>query len=130
MPSLTLQAFLLALEEVKQLGKASHPTLGPNSPASLTLARAVGRGQIVLLSSHFERYIYSINEELISFLNTVQMHGDRLPLIIRLQHSALTVDELSKTSWENRSGKLTAFIAEDGWLWSPATVVLFIMSAF
>ncbi len=121
MPSATLKAFLAALEEVRELGKASHPTLGPNAPASLALARAVGRGQVVLLSSHFERYIYSINEELCAFLNSISLYGDRLPERIRLQHSALPVDELSKTGWENRTDQLTSFVAEDGWLWLAAT---------
>jgi hypothetical protein len=52
------------MEEVTDLGNASHPTLEPANPESLKLARAVSRGQIVLLSSHFERYIHSLNEEL------------------------------------------------------------------
>jgi hypothetical protein len=84
----------------------------------LSLARAVGRGQIVLLSSHFERYIYAVNEELVTFLNSRQVHGDQLPAPIRLQHSMLPIDDLAKTGWEHRSNKLMSFMAEDGWLWS------------
>ncbi len=48
MPSTSLQALVAALEEVTDLGRASHPTLGPKEPESLKLARAIGRGQIVL----------------------------------------------------------------------------------
>lgn len=119
MPSAALQAFLAALDEITHLGKASHPTLGPHAPESLDLARAVGRGQIVLLSSHFERYIYAVNEELVTFLNAERVSGDRLPEIVRLQHSMTPIDELSKTGWERRADKLLSFVAEDAWLWSP-----------
>ena len=118
MPSASLQLLLLAMDELADLGKASHPTLGPRTPESLKLARAVGRGQIVLLSSHFERYIYSLNEELVSFLNTHKISGDKIPESVRLQHSMMPVDELAKTGWENRSQKLRTFVADEAWLWT------------
>jgi hypothetical protein len=118
MPSVALQQFLAALDEVGHLGNASHPTLTPNAPESLSLARAVGRGQIVLLSSHFERYFYAVNEELVAFLNVRQLNGSRLPVNVRLLHSAVPVDELGKTGWEQRLDKLETFATEDGWLWT------------
>jgi len=118
MPSVALQQFLAALDEVSHLGNASHPTLAPNAPESLSLARAVGRGQIVLLSSHFERYFYAVNEELVAFLNVRQLNGSRLPVNVRLLHSAVPVDELGKTGWEQRLEKLETFATEDGWLWT------------
>lgn len=121
MPSQALQAFSSALNEITDLGRASHPLLDPNAPASLKLARAVGRGQIVLLSSHFERYIYALNEELVTFLNKAGVHGDRLPKDIRLQHSMGPIDELAKMAWERRSDKLSSFVAEESWLWSTGT---------
>jgi RiboL-PSP-HEPN len=118
MPSGALQQFLAALEEVNHLGTASHPTLAPSALESLSLARAVGRGQIVLLSSHFERYFYAVNEELVTFLNTHQLNGSRLPVDVRLLHSAVPVDDLNRTGWEHRLDKLETFVAEDGWLWT------------
>jgi hypothetical protein len=118
MPSNAFAAFSVALQEVSQLGEASHPTLGSREPQSLGLARALGRGQIVLLSSHFERYIYALNEELITFLNSAKIAGDKLPAGLRLLHSVGPIDELSRTSWEHRSAGLSSFISQDGWLWS------------
>lgn len=118
MASLALGAFLTSLDEIVHLGKASHPQLGPTSPESLSLARAVGRGQIVLLSSHFERYIYSVNEEVVNWLNVAGVISNRLPSSVKLLHSSLPVDELSRTGWEHRSEKLVGFISQDGWLWS------------
>jgi hypothetical protein len=122
MPSQSLQALEIALVEVADLGKASHPTLGPKAPESLQLARAVGRGQVVLLSSHFERYIYSLNEELVEFLNSQNLIADRIPDRIRLLHSMVPIDELGRTNWENRGPKLTQFVSREAWIWTaPAS---------
>src|SRR5262249_48724325 len=118
MSSAALSDFLAALEEVEQLGAASHPQLGPDAPESLRLARAIGRGQIVLLSSHFERYVHAVNEEVVAFLNAQTLKGDRLPEIVRLQHSMPPIDDLGGTAWERRSDQLSDFITQDGWLWT------------
>ena len=121
MPSDSLRSFLSAMDEVVDLGKASHPTLEARASESLKLARAVGRAQIVLLSSHFERYIYSLNEELVTFINVQKVSGDKIPENVRLRHSITPVDELAKTGWENRSQKLQDFVAGDAWLWKKNT---------
>lgn len=121
MPSQSLQALQIALDEVTELGKASHPTLGRNAPESLRLARAVGRGQVVLLSSHFERYIYSLNEELVGFLNSQNLTGDRIPDRIRLLHSMGPIDELGRTGWEGRGPKLIQFVSSEAWIWTDQT---------
>jgi hypothetical protein len=118
MPSTSFQSLVAAMEEVGHLGRASHPTLGPKAPESLTLARAIGRGQIVLLSSHFERYIYSLNEELVTFLNKQNLTGDRIPDNVRLQHSMMPIDGLGRTGWENRGPKLLEFVSSEAWLWN------------
>lgn len=118
MPSQALQAFLGAIDEIDALGSASHPSLGPNHPGSLRIARAIGRGQIVLLSSHFERYIYALNEELISTLNRHGVHGEKLTETFRLQHSMSPIDELSLTDWLKRGDQLKDFVVSDAWLWT------------
>lgn len=118
MASAALSALVAALVEVAELEEASHPSLGPTDPGSLRLARAVGRGQIVLLSSHFERYIYAINEEAIAAVNTYNRLGDAIPDKIRLLHSASPVDDLAKTGWENRNQQLRAFVSQEAWMWS------------
>ena len=70
----------------------------------------------MLLSSHFERYIFSLNEELVTFLNQHNVSGEKLPEKLRLQHSMTPVEELAKTGWQNRSQKLGTFVASEGWL--------------
>jgi hypothetical protein len=99
------------------LGRASHPSLAPRRPDSLKLARAIGRGQIVLLSSHFERYIYSLNEELVGVLNENEIPSERLPELFRLQHAAGPVDDLARTGSERRGKKLQEFASNEAWLW-------------
>ena len=66
MPSEALRAFKTALGEILDLRSVARPSL---AWSSLRLARAAGRAQAVLLSAHFERYLYAINEEAIEFLN-------------------------------------------------------------
>ena len=61
----------------------------------------------------------AVNEELVAFLNAKGLHGDKFPLVIRLQHSSLPIDEITRIQWDNRSAKLETFISEDGWLWMP-----------
>ena len=119
MPSQAFQSFLGALDEIDALGTASHPSLARTDPGSLRIARAVGRGQIVLLSSHFERYIYALNEELITVINSHNVHGDKLTEIFRLQHSMNPIDELALTGWESRAKHLRDFVGSDAWLWTP-----------
>lgn len=126
MPSQSLQGFLQALSEVGDLGSASHPEFGPKAPELLRVARAIGRAQIVLLTSHFERYIHAINEETIAFLNTERVHGDRLPELFRLLHSKISIDNIGEMSWESRAVRLSSFIVDEGWLWrvSESGVIL------
>ena len=114
MPSAALLTFQNSLGEIEDLVVAARPSL---RRGDLRTARAVGRAQAVLLSSHFERYFYTINEEAITFLNAKSLDSSALPSSLKLLHSKYPIDDISATSWENRSAKLATFIVEDGWLW-------------
>lgn len=82
--------------------------------------KAHGRACVVLLSSHYERYFHSVNEEAIDWLNAQSLQLDALPIKFLLQHSKVPVDELAQTDWQNREVKLRAFIASDSPLWTIA----------
>ena len=114
MPSAALLSFEIASEEIEDLVVVARPSL---RRGDLRTARAVGRAQVVLLSSHFERYLYSVNEEAIAFVNAKQLASSVLSDSLKLLHSKYPIDDISATGWENRSQKLVGFIAEDGWLW-------------
>jgi hypothetical protein len=85
---------------------------------SLRVARAVSRAQIVLLSSHFERYLYTVNEEAVVILNGNGVNASNLSETLKLLHSRMPIDDMAETGWENRTKKLSDFVAGDSWLWS------------
>lgn len=118
MPSQSLVSFVNALDEIDALRSATNSFLSPTDPVSLRTARAVGRGQAVLLSSHFERYIYALNEELIAYLNSQNLTSDRFGKSVRLLHSMSPIDDLAVAGWEHRADGLSGFVASDAWLWA------------
>ena len=92
-------------------------SLGLKLPESLRVARAIGRAQVVLLSSHFERYIRSINEEAVGALNQRGIASQSFPSKLRLLHSKQAIDTLGETVWDNRENQLVDFVNQDAWLW-------------
>jgi hypothetical protein len=116
MPSLALLTLLTSLDEIDALQRANpSPTgAGPGDPA---ITRAIGRGSIVLLSSHFERYHYALCEELVQVVNDAGLGFESVPILIRLRHSANAIDDLSKKAWDRRAEGLAAFLASEGALW-------------
>lgn len=116
MPSAALSSLQSALKEVSDLRRADRSNVAA-TPSALRLARAVARAQVVLLSSHFERYFYAVNEEAIGFVNTTGVPAGQLPGPVRLLHSKQPIDDLAEVVWERRETKLGEFVASDAWLW-------------
>jgi hypothetical protein len=117
MPSASFTALSAAVPEVFDLRRAER-NRAVVAPSVLQRARAIGRAQVVLLSSHFERYFYAVNEEAISYLNGRGVGSAVLNLNLKLLHSKQPIDDLAETGWEHRSDKLTKLVASDGWLWT------------
>jgi hypothetical protein len=117
MPSQALLAFDNALEEIRDLGRVARPSLSERTQ-SLRIARALGRAQVVLLSSHFERYFYAVNEEAVDFVNAKSISAAVLSSRLKLLHSRYPIDEIAAMNWERREERLFSFFSEDGWLWS------------
>jgi len=115
--SASLLAFRRGLLEVDELQQADPTPVGA-TPLNPETTRVIGRACVVLLSSHFERYIYAINEEATQRLNEEEVKGDLLPERIRLLHSSVPVDVLLGTSWENRAEQLASLIENEAWLWT------------
>lgn len=116
MPSAAIQSLAVSVEEVEHLLSALE-SAGPIGPR-LDRARVVGRAGVVLLSSHFERYLYAVNEEAVAFINSTKVPSERVPAPIRLLHCREPIDKLGGTEWTNRTGQLVSFVDEDSWLWS------------
>lgn len=116
MGSEALGAFVQAVQEVDTL-QGTDPTPRGRAPVDPAAARVVGRASVVLLSSHFERYLYAVNAEATRAVNSGGAVGEALPETLRLLHSSVSVDEMLKTDWEHRGEKLIAFMRSDAWLW-------------
>src|SRR3712207_2463702 len=112
MPSSALGALVVAVQEVDELLRAAS---GGNlaALARLRRARVVGRASVVLLSSHFERYFYAVNEEACGYLNAASVAGDRLPEILRLVHSRPSIEDLAATAWERRAVGLAGLMQSE-----------------
>src|SRR3954468_19902572 len=117
MASAALLAFEQALGEIDDLGRAD-PTPPGGLPTHPTIARVVGRATAALLSSHFERYVYAVNEEATRHLAGLVTTGTEVPEPVRLLHTRVPLDVLLETSWEKRSAQLEDLMRTDGWLWS------------
>lgn len=120
MPSTALTSLEGAVHEVSELLAAATLTTGTlRQRAART--RVVGRASVVLLSSHFERYFYRVNEEAAGCVNTARVPGDKLPLRLRLEHSRVAYDRLGAAAWDNRANGLADFMQSEGWLWTGST---------
>ncbi|HST32052.1 MAG TPA: HEPN domain-containing protein [Solirubrobacteraceae bacterium] len=116
MASDSLEAFYHAVDEVEDLQRADRTPVGGTS-SDPTLTRVVGRASVVLLSSHFERYLYGVNEEATDALNGWVVAGTALPMRLRLLHSRSSIDGMVETAWERRGDHLERFIQNEAWLW-------------
>jgi hypothetical protein len=95
--------------------------LRPSPPLRGTpTARAIRRASTVVLSSHYERYVYALNEEAVQVVNAIGIPGSGLPLSLRLYHTRPAVELMAATAWERdaRVEALRRFMSEEGWLWT------------
>lgn len=117
MASEALAGLLAAIPEVDALLSAQRP-LRPLERSQT--ARVLRRASTVVLSSHYERYIYAVNEEAIDAVNSSGVRGDELPKSLRLYHSKPAVELLSDTAWDRdtRVNALTGFVEDEAWLWA------------
>src|SRR5687767_13877853 len=98
MASQSLAVLLQGLDEVAELQRANPSPTGA-APFMPRLTRVIGRASVVLLSGHFERYIYGVNEEASSFLNASGATGSLIPEFIRLLHTRTTIDDIERMEW-------------------------------
>lgn len=121
MPSEALSALLEATNEVDVLQRANPSPTGA-APNNATLTSVIGRASVVLLSSHFERYNVSVIEELTEYVNHADVAGTSLPVRLRLMHARSSIEDLARTSWDNRQDKIVEFLNSDAPLWNGHSV--------
>lgn len=123
MGSVALEQLLSGLEEVEALQKANPSPIEGSGLLKPAVTRALGRAEVVLLSSHFEHYIYGLTEEAAAFLSSSPVASDEIPVALKLNHSKEVVDSIYATSWEKRSAALTAYSCNENWMWTPGASV-------
>lgn len=118
MASQSLVSLEDGIAEVRDL-QAAAPRQTGSTPGTLALTRAVGRASVVILSSHLEGYVDSLNLEAVSVVNTAGIGAQQLSEALRLLHSKPAVEALTGTSWEGqaRAKLLAELITSDAWLW-------------
>jgi hypothetical protein len=82
------------------------------------------RACVVLLCSHYERYIYGLNDEATDFLNSCGLASERIPERVRLLQVRAAIDELSRQNWDARARKLYEFANTHAPLWSLGSPVV------
>ena len=123
MGSNALADLLSGLTEIDALQRANPTPREKSGLKKPAIVRAIGRSEIVLLSSHFERYIYALTEEAIDFLCESRAKAESLPNRLKLEHSKHGIDAIAAVAWEKRGDHLIAYSANESWLWNPQATI-------
>lgn len=123
MASEALAGLMLGLEEIRALQKANPSPVAGGGLTRPEVTRAMGRAQVVLLSSHYERYLYALNEEAAAFLIRSGVCAGQLPLELRMLHSRDVLDDLSQVQWDRREDGLRAFALVEAPIWNDEAVL-------
>jgi len=123
MSSKALDDLKKGVDEVKYLRRLSPLKDAIATGVKASTARAHGRACVVLLNSHYERYLRAVNEEALNWLIGSSIKSEELPEIIRLMHSRAAIDRISETNWDKRGEMLVEFADIDAKLWSKSTVL-------
>ncbi len=124
MTSRSLYELRAGVEEVRSLRKhVPSPSRARPHQQALTAHIALQRACTVLLCSHLERYIYSLNEEATDWLNSSSVPAARLPEPLLLIQSKSSLEEIAQQDWIHRAGKLRAFSSRQTQFWQEGATV-------
>jgi RiboL-PSP-HEPN len=124
MPSKALTGLLVGLAEIEALQRANPSPQQGSGLKRPEIVRAIGRSEIVLLSSHFERYIRALNDEAVDSMCNSVIVSDDLSERLKLEHSRYSIEAISSISWENRAVALADYSMRESWLWSARAPVV------
>lgn len=63
--------------------------------------------------------ISAVCEELVDAINASHPVQSKIPLTVRLRHSANVVDALAQMQWDRRENALMEFVNSEAALWDP-----------
>ena len=124
MASAALAGLLAGIVEIEALQRANPSPLQGGGFRRPEIVRAIGRAEVVLLSGHFERYLYALNDETCQWIVGRSPRASAIPEAIRLLHSRARIDDLAETQWDRRADKLTAYSLAEAALWRDEPVVV------
>jgi hypothetical protein len=124
MPSKALTGLLVGLAEIEALQRANPSPQQGSGLKRPEVVRAIGRSEIVLLSSHFERYIRALNDEAVDSICNSGAVSDDLTDRLKLQHSRHAIETISSIAWERRAIALADYSTRESWLWSASTPIV------
>jgi len=123
MSSKSLENLKVGLAEVSALRVARSNPGSRTKDTQPQLLRALGRAQVVLLSAHLERYVYSVTEESVDHVLNGRIESQLLSEELRLIHSQDFIDKMGRTHWNNRSQQLREFGQHESKLWVDGAVI-------
>ena len=126
MASAAFSHLLTGIDEVAALQKANPSPREGGGFTRPQISRAIGRSQVLLLSGHFERYLYTVNEEAVDFVIRCAPEARLLSDDIRLLHTRGVIDALARTEWKNRAEQLREYSARDAGIWVDAEPVSYL----
>lgn len=126
MPSKALDGLLSGLDEIDAMQRANPSPQEGGGLTKPSVVRALGRAEVVLLSSHFERYLYALNEEAVALILANAVQARSLPEEIRLLHVRAPLEVLAQTSWDRRADKLRDFSQAEAEIWDDDAVIRYI----
>lgn len=115
---------MLGVREVRAL--RGFPPVLPLWQARQTKAEARiahRRACVVLLCSHYERYIYSLNESAVDFINQASVNSSQISLPLRLLQVRSAIDRLAETAWDKREDQLLSLFSQYATHWNPSATI-------
>jgi len=106
---------------------SAHTSSSRDGTNSVRIANR--RACTVLLCSHFERFIYGLNDEAVDFLNSVGLSSEEVPEKLRLLQAKAPIDDLALQSWDRRGDKLRQFACRHSQMWLEGAPVTQLDSA-
>jgi RiboL-PSP-HEPN len=120
MPSDALSQLEQGLDEVRQLrGYAGQFNSSIERQDRLQFIITARRACVVLLCSHYERYLYGLNESFIDVLNQTAPQPDRLPTQMLLRQIKMPLETLATKEWTQREPHLRQLFEVYSSHWIP-----------
>lgn len=123
MTSNALAALEAGLAEISALQRSNPRPSEGGGLRRPDVVRALGRAEVVLLSSHLERYIYALIEESVTYIEQMAVPAERLTDEFRLVHARTAIEDIASIGWDRRGERLREYSRLEAGLWIDAQAV-------